>query len=75
MCFGMVSVESYLDDLLARGRAYFSRDEAVAALGLKPSALAAAIPVRSTGAAWRTLGTASISSCALKIRSSARRTR
>ena len=34
---------SYLDDLLARGRAYFSRDEVAAALGLKPSALAAAI--------------------------------
>ncbi|MBE7418630.1 MAG: hypothetical protein HS128_12965 [Ideonella sp.] len=39
----MASFASYLDDLLARGRAYFSRDEAVAALGLKPSALAAAI--------------------------------
>ncbi|KAA0217889.1 MAG: hypothetical protein DWB43_02940 [Lautropia sp.] len=39
----MASLESYLDDLLARGRAYFSRDEAVAALGLKPAALAAAI--------------------------------
>jgi predicted transcriptional regulator of viral defense system len=39
----MTSFESYLDDLLARGRAYFSRGEAAAALGLKPSALAAAI--------------------------------
>ena len=39
----MASLESYLDDLLARGRAYFSRDEVAAALGLKPSALAAAI--------------------------------
>ena len=39
----MAFLESYLDDLLARGRAYFSRDEAVAALGLKPAALAAAI--------------------------------
>ena len=39
----MASLETYLDDLLARGRAYFSRDEVVAALGLKPSALAAAI--------------------------------
>ncbi len=39
----MASLESFLDDLLARGRAYFSRDEVAAALGLKPSALAAAI--------------------------------
>jgi len=39
----MATLDSYLDDLLARGRAYFSRDEALAALGLKPSALAAAI--------------------------------
>lgn len=39
----MASLESYLDGLLARGRAYFSRDEALAALGLKPPALAAAI--------------------------------
>ena len=34
---------SYLDDLLARGRAYFSGDEVAAALDLKPSTLAAAI--------------------------------
>ena len=39
----MATLDSYLDDLLARGRACFSRDEALAALGLKPSALAAAI--------------------------------
>ncbi len=39
----MASLESYLDGLLGRGRAYFSRDEVAAALGLKPSALAAAI--------------------------------
>ncbi len=39
----MVALDSYLDDLLARGRAYFSRDEALAALGLKSPALAAAI--------------------------------
>jgi predicted transcriptional regulator of viral defense system len=39
----MASLDSYLDDLLAGGRACFSRDEVVAALGLKPSALAAAI--------------------------------
>src|SRR3990170_1617781 len=39
----MATLDSYLDDLLARGRAYFSRDAALAALGLKPSALAAAI--------------------------------
>ena len=41
--FGMTSLEPYLDDLLSRGRAYFSREEALAALGLKPPALAAAI--------------------------------
>jgi len=39
----MASLDSYLDDLLARGRAHFSRDEIAAALGLKPAALAAAI--------------------------------
>ncbi|MCC6608919.1 MAG: hypothetical protein IT515_04485 [Burkholderiales bacterium] len=39
----MASLESYLGGLLARGRAYFSRDEVAAALGLRPSALAAAI--------------------------------
>jgi predicted transcriptional regulator of viral defense system len=39
----MSAFDSYLDDLLARGRAYFSRDEALAARELKPPALAAAI--------------------------------
>ena len=39
----MATLDSYLDDLLSRGRAYFSGDEALAALDLKPAALAAAI--------------------------------
>ena len=39
----MASLDSYLDDLLGRGRAYFFRDDVAAALGLKPPALAAAI--------------------------------
>lgn len=39
----MASLESYLDDLLRHGRAYFSRDDVAAALGLKPQALAAAL--------------------------------
>jgi predicted transcriptional regulator of viral defense system len=39
----MASLDTYLDDLLARGRAYFSGDAALAALDLKPAALAAAI--------------------------------
>jgi len=39
----MATLDSYLDDLLSRGRAYFSRDEALAALDLKPAALAAVI--------------------------------
>jgi predicted transcriptional regulator of viral defense system len=39
----MGALDSYLDDLLARGRAHFSRDELAAALNLKPPALAAAI--------------------------------
>lgn len=39
----MASFDTYLDDLLARGRAYFSGDEALAALDLKPATLAAAI--------------------------------
>lgn len=39
----MVSLDSYLNDLLRRGRAYFSRDDVAAGLGLKPQALAAAL--------------------------------
>ncbi len=39
----MVTLDAYLDDLLARGQACFSRDDALAALGLKSAALAAAI--------------------------------
>jgi hypothetical protein len=39
----MASLDPYLDGLLARGRAHFSRDEIAAALALRPSALAAAI--------------------------------
>ena len=39
----MASLDFYLDSLLSRGRGYFSRDEALVALGLKPPALAAAI--------------------------------
>ena len=39
----MAMLDSYLDDLLSRGRAYFSRGEALAALDLKPAALAAVI--------------------------------
>lgn len=39
----MASLDSYLDEQLARGRAHFSRDDALAALGLKPPTLAAAI--------------------------------
>lgn len=40
---GMASLEQFVDDRLIHGRAYFSREEALAALGLKPAALAAAI--------------------------------
>lgn len=39
----MASLDTYLDDLLARGRAYFSGDEALATFDLKPVTLAAAI--------------------------------
>ena len=39
----MLSLDSYLDDLLASGRAYFSRGEALEALGLKPAAFAASV--------------------------------
>ena len=35
----MATLEQYLDDRLALGRAYFSRDEAMAALGSSPAAL------------------------------------
>lgn len=40
---GVASLERYLDDQLIKGRAYFSREEALAALGVKPGALTAAI--------------------------------
>jgi hypothetical protein len=36
---GMATIEQYLDDRLALGRAYFSREEAMAALGSSPAAL------------------------------------
>ena len=39
----MPSVEQFLNDRLVHGRAYFSREEASAALDLKPEALAATI--------------------------------
>ena len=39
----MASLESYLDDLLRHGRAYCTRNDVAAALGLKPQALAAAL--------------------------------
>jgi predicted transcriptional regulator of viral defense system len=35
----MATIEQYLDDRLALGRAYFSREEAMAALGSSPAAL------------------------------------
>jgi len=40
---GMASLERYVDDRLIHGRAHFSREEALAALGLKPDALADAV--------------------------------
>ena len=40
---GMVSLQQYVDGRLVHGRAYFSHEEALAALDLKPEALAAAI--------------------------------
>ena len=39
----MASLDTYLDDQLARGRGHFSREEALRALDLGPTALAAAI--------------------------------
>ena len=39
----MASLERYLNEQLARGRAYFSRKEALDALGLAPETLAAAV--------------------------------
>lgn len=38
----MVSLEQYLDDRLAQGRCYFSRDEALNALGIPARNFAAA---------------------------------
>src|SRR5437588_345875 len=38
----MASFDKYLDEQLARGRAYFSREEALGALGLAPHAFAKA---------------------------------
>lgn len=40
---GMLSIEQFLNDRLAHGRAHFSREEVSAALDLKPEALAAAL--------------------------------
>ena len=40
---GVPSLEQFIDSQLASGRAYFAREEALAALGLKPEALSAAI--------------------------------
>lgn len=40
---GMISLEQFVDDRLIHGRAYFSREEALDALDLKPEALTAAI--------------------------------
>lgn len=39
----MASLDGYMDGLLARGRAYFSRQEALDALGLAPQNFAAAV--------------------------------
>lgn len=39
----MARLASYIDGLLAHGRSYFSRDEALAALGVGPAALGASI--------------------------------
>ncbi|MBK7115878.1 MAG: type IV toxin-antitoxin system AbiEi family antitoxin domain-containing protein [Proteobacteria bacterium] len=39
----MAGIDQYLDNRLAHGRAYFSREEALAALGLSPAALSAAL--------------------------------
>lgn len=40
---GMAALEQFVDDRLVHGRAYFSREEALGALALKPEALAAGI--------------------------------
>jgi predicted transcriptional regulator of viral defense system len=40
---GVTSIEQFINDRLARGRAYFSREEAQAALDLKPGSLATAL--------------------------------
>lgn len=40
---GMATIEQYLDDQLKRGRAYFSREEALSALDSTPVALSAAL--------------------------------
>jgi predicted transcriptional regulator of viral defense system len=39
----VASIDEYIDEQLQRGRAYFSRHEALGALGLKPPSLAASI--------------------------------
>jgi predicted transcriptional regulator of viral defense system len=41
--WGMASLDGYLDQQLERGRAYFSREEALPALGLAPQSFAAAV--------------------------------
>lgn len=39
----MISIDAYLNDLLARGQAYFAREQAGEALGLSPHALSVAL--------------------------------
>jgi predicted transcriptional regulator of viral defense system len=43
MIWGMASLDQYLDEQLARGRAYFSREEALDGLKLAPEAFSAAL--------------------------------
>ena len=40
---GMASLEQFINDRLAQGRAHFSREEALAALALKPEALTSTV--------------------------------
>ena len=43
VCFGMASLDGFIEDRLAQGLATFSREEAQAALDLKPDGLTAAL--------------------------------
>lgn len=61
ICFGMATLDTFIDDRLAAGRGWFSRDASVAS-GIAPSALSPALTRVATKCKLAIQGTASTSS-------------